>query len=239
MTRRPNCIDAEWVGRADCIHCAVRRLMLFSELPENAFEHLLSPIDNYRHRKGSILCVEGSNDGAVFTIRSGLVKLLNDKPDGVQRIVRLLGRGSVLGLELLDGSTGYRHSAIAVTDIDICRIPVDTLVQLEKRYSDICHQIRLQLQDNLDHADQWIIALNTGPAKNRVAHLLLMLHEFSTHANGDIEILGRDDMAAIIGSTPETVSRIIADLKRRNIVSKIENNQHRLDTNALQAITGE
>lgn len=239
MPTRPYCIDAEWNGRADCTHCGVRHLMLFANLPESAFEHLLYPIDNLKYPKGSTLCEAGRNNGAVYSIRRGLVKLIHIAPDGVQRIVRLLGKGSVIGLELLDGTTGYQHSSVAITDLDVCRVPVETLTQLEKEFSDICLQIRLRLQDNLDQADKWITELNTGPAIHRVAYLLLMLHEFSNHKNGDIEILERNDMAAIIGTSTETVCRIIADLKRRKIVNKIVKHRHQLDIPALKFITEE
>ena len=46
------CADAEWVGRAHCGKCHIRRLMLFSELPENAFDNLLQPIDHFIYAPG-------------------------------------------------------------------------------------------------------------------------------------------------------------------------------------------
>ena len=99
MSRRPNCINVEWVGRADCAHCGVRHLMLFSTLPESAFEDILYPIDNMKYSRGSTLYKESDNDDGVYSVRRGLIKLLHLAADGTQRIVRLLGPGSVIGLE--------------------------------------------------------------------------------------------------------------------------------------------
>lgn len=211
--------------------------MLFSDLPESAFEDLVFPIDNMLYSSGSVLYQEGDDDAVLYSMRSGLVKLLHLAADGSRRIVRLLGPGSTLGLELLDGDKGYRHTAVALSEVDVCRIPVATLSKLERAFPDLCRQVRNRLQDNLDRADQWIMTLNSGPASQRVAHLLLMLDTLSSHQNGDIELLGREDMAAIVGTSLETVCRIIADLRRKHIINRISHGLHHLDVAALRTLT--
>ena len=80
------------------------------------------------------------------------------------------------------------------------------------------------------------MALGTGPARKRIAHLLLMMIEYSSDDNGDIALLGGMDTAAIIGSSPETVSRILADMKRNGIINKVANSRYRGDPQALKAI---
>lgn len=241
MTRenkRAYCTNAEWVGRADCKHCQIRHLMLFSGLPDAAFDHTLHPIDHFIFPPGSSLHESGRQGESIFSIRRGLVKLINVAPGGVQRIVRLLGPGSSVGLELLDGEEGYRHSVVAVNQVDACRIPVSTVKQLQAEYPVLHNQIRERLQEQLDRADAWIVSMGTGPAKERVVNLLLMLGEICGDRNGDIEMLHRDDMAAIVGTSTETVSRIIAELKRRRLVYKVTSHLYRLDTDALRAIVG-
>jgi CRP-like cAMP-binding protein len=231
------CTDAQWVGRADCRHCNIRHLMLFTGLPDEAFDHLLQPIENCIFPAGSILFEEGQNDRAVFSIRSGMIKIMSLTSDGSQRIVRLLGGGAAIGLELLEPGNHYRHSAIAVNEVDACRIPLATMLSLEAEYPQLCPQVRKRLQEHLDRADQWIVTLGTGPARKRVAYLLLLMIEYSTLPNKTIELLGGDDMAAIIGTSAETVSRIIAEFKRRRLLEKVAPNLYRGDVTALQAIT--
>lgn len=236
--KKSYCANKEWLGRADCGHCHVRHLMLFSGLPESAFDTVLQPVDHFIFHEGSVIYVDGGKDGHIYSIRRGLVKLLHIAPDGSQRIVRIMGPGATVGLEMLDGGDGYRHTAVAVNDADICRIPLATVKALQAEYPQLCQQVRQRLQDHLDRADQWIIALGTGPAKERVVNLLLMLSEMSTHPNGDIELLGREDMSAIVGTTVETVSRIIADLKRRRLLYKVTtDNLYRCDRDALKTIS--
>ena len=166
-----------------------------------------------------------------------MVKLLHIATDGSSRILRLLGPGSVIGLELLDGADSYHHSAITIDKVDMCRIPVSTVRQLEKQHPELYEHVAQQLQDQLDLADKWIVTLGTGAAKQRVAHLLLILDEFFAEKNGSFILLGREDMAAMIGVAVETVSRIIADFKRQNILYKNNDNLYTCDLAALKKIT--
>jgi len=55
--------------------------------------------------------------------------------------------------------------------------------------------------------------------------------------NGDrehVELFGRDDLAAMVGVRAESVSRIIAELKRERILEPLENEVYRYDRRALQ-----
>ncbi len=228
------------MGRVDCGKCHIRHLMLFSGLPDDAFEGTLQHIDNFVFQPNAMLYEASGTDPYIYSIRRGLVKLLHVAPTGSQRIVRIMGPGATVGLEMLDGGDGYRHSAVAVNKADVCRIPLATVLQLQSDYPQLCQQVRERLQEHLDRADEWIIALGTGPARGRVVHLLLMMSDFSTDPDDGIELLKREDMAAIVGTTVETVSRIIADLKRRQLLRKVtETNLYRCDAEALRAIAGE
>jgi len=230
------CTDIKWIGRAYCEKCHIRKLMLFSKLPENAFTNLLQPINHYLYSPGSTLYQINTNLNRIYSIRQGMVKLVHIEKNGGKRIVRLLGPGAVLGLELLDGAKSYHHTAIAVGEVDLCKIPIDTILNLENNYPDLCARIREQLQKQLDFSDRWIVALGSGIAKQRVAQLLLILNEFSVEKDGAFILLSGEDMAAMIGIATETVSRMIAEFKREHILVKTSNNLYKCDVAKLNNI---
>ncbi len=237
--KRSYCTDATWLGRSDCKHCSIRHLMLFSGLPDSAFEDHLAPVDHFLFPAGATLFREGDEGGAIFSIRRGVAKFLSLTSDGSQRIVRLHGAGMSAGLELLEPGEAYRHTAVAVTEIDACRIPVSVVGKLEQDFPELCHQIRVRLQLQLDRADDWIVELGTGPAKKRIAHLMLMMINYSTEPNDEIALLSGNDIGAIIGASPETVSRIMADMKRNGILRKKTNGLYLGDAQALEAMREE
>lgn len=230
------CTSVEWVGRAHCDKCHIRRMMFFSELPDSAFENLLQPVDQFIHAPGSTIFESGTRKKFIYSIRRGMVKLVNTAEDGTNRIVRLLGPGSAIGLELLDGAEGYNHSAVAINQVDLCRIPVPTVEQLESKHPRLYQHVVQQLQEQLELADQWIVALGAGTAKQRVAQLILVLDKFFADNNHAFMLLSREDMAAMIGIAVETVSRMIAEFKRQKILYKTDDKLYTCNTVELLKI---
>ena len=170
----PNCTNPEWIGRAKCAVCDVRNFVLFSGLSMHELDTVLQPIDNLHVPQHAVLYEQGAAAPSVFTLRHGLIKLKVDLPNGGQRIVRLLRPGDVAGMETLVGER-YHHTAIALQDADVCRIPREVVLQLDKTNPSVHQALQQRWQRSIDQADHFIVALSTGPAEARMARLLITL----------------------------------------------------------------
>lgn len=209
--------------------------MLFSELHESELGHLLHPVDNMRLAAKGSLYREGEMGNAVFTLRKGLVRLVHYAPNGTRRIVRLLKPGSVIGMEVLVDKP-YQHFAEAVSDTDLCRIPVDVISQLEGRNPALHASLMVRWQTSLDDAERVITQLSTGSSHARVARFLL---QFAIDPQRtECHHLSRDDIAALLGLTVETVSRVFAEFKRNGWLVE---GQHcpRMDPVALEKVAAD
>lgn len=212
---KANCTNPEWIGRAKCAVCDVRRFVLFSGLSAHELDAVLLPIANLHVPQHAELYAEDAAAPSVYTLRSGIIKLKVDLPNGGQRTVRLLRPGDVAGMEALVGER-YHHTAIALQDTDVCRIPREVVMRLDRTNQGV-HQALLQRwQRSVDQADHFIVALSTGPAEARMARLLITLGCASNQP--DTAIPSREDMGALLGITTETASRIIAEFKRRGLI---------------------
>lgn len=227
------CTDEKWPGRPDCVHCAIRGTVLFSVLNEAELGEALQNIDNQLYEKGRELYSQGTKGGDVYTIRSGCVKMVHALDDGTQRIVRMHYRGDAIGLQSLLGQP-HRNSAIVLQRADICRIPISVIQSLKKRSPQIYEQLMQRWQANLDETESFITELGTGHAEARLARLLLKLdHHSELHC---IPNLLREDIAAMIGVTTETASRLMADFRRRELISDVKNHSMRCDATALKGL---
>jgi CRP-like cAMP-binding protein len=206
-------IKKAWRGEANCNHCSVRDSVLFSGLDESDFASIHQPIDDFRFESGDHLFHAEERGHWVFTLRSGVLKLVQYLPDGTQRIVRLLRTSDVAGLEALLAQP-YQHDAIALTDLKICRIPTTVVDDLAARQPKLHRELLNRWQRALTQADTWLTHFSTGTAKQRVARLLLRLAD--PHNDCRLHLFGREDMGAMLGITTETTSRIIAEFKRRD-----------------------
>jgi len=223
-----------WQGVANCSKCSIRQSVLFAGLREEDFKKIHKPIDQFQLEAGSK--IYGSGDAAkyMYTIRSGLVKLVQYLPDGTQRIVRLLKTSDVIGLEaVLDPI--YKHDAIAIQETEICRYPAAAAHEFSISNPKLHHEMMSRWQRALDEADSWVTQLSTGTSKQRVARLILLLVNGSDDST--CSLIGREDMGAMLGITTETASRTIAGFKREGLLIKITPSSYRCDEERLQDIS--
>lgn len=214
---KPNCTNLEWGGRAKCSVCDVRNFVLFAGLSADTLDALLLPIDNLHAPQHHQLYGQAEAAAYLYTIRSGLIKLKVDLPNGGQRIVRLLGPGDLIGMEALVGDP-YHHSAIVMQDADLCRIPLDVVSKLDRTSPEVHRALQQRWQRSVDQADLFIASLSTGHAESRMARLLMMLQQNSNTVHAEFALPSREDMGALLGITTETASRIMAEFKRRGLV---------------------
>lgn len=204
------------LGHSRCDGCVGRGQCLFSDLPESALEAVNGAVEHFSLPAKAALFREGEAGRYVYGIRSGVMKLVQRAPNGSLRIVGLLHQGDTAALGALGAGMTHRHGAEALQASEVCRIPVDTLRSLRQTHPVLTEQIFRRQQKSLDAANEVITLLSTGSAQGRVVRCLLRV--LSDKGSSTCAAMGREDMAALISVTVETVSRIIADFKRQGLL---------------------
>ena len=231
MTKRVTLSQA-WEGNADCLNCSLRSTALFGGLTKHDFEQMHDPVEQVHMKPGEVLYKVGDPGHHMFTVRSGLLKLVQYMPDGTQRIVRLMRSTDVLGLEVLVDKP-YEHEAVVLRASELCRYPKETVHHFSKTNSVLHKDLLKQWQKELTAADDWLTKLSTGSAKKRMANLLLRLVE-----DGSTEcfLFSREDIGSILSITIETASRTISEFKRSNLIKEIRSNHFDLDIEGLTKV---
>jgi CRP-like cAMP-binding protein len=199
-------------GRADEIRTAA------GEDPPAPLLGLLAHARRVGYDESDVLYHQESASDTVFFVVSGLLKLIANLPNGRARIVRLHRPGSVLGLSGLLGQHN-EHSAITITPVTTLQLPLGHLERL--RADEPASYVKLveHWHRYLNEADTWITDFSTGPIRGRVARLVKYLSDFEPEAaQGEVRLLTCDEMASILGVTTESVSRTLAEFKRRDIL---------------------
>jgi len=193
--------------------------MLFSDIDVNTVDHIIEPIDNLRYSAKAHVYTQGKQGDVVYSIRNGLVKLVQSEANGAERTVRILGASDVMGLEALVAEP-YRQTAIVLEELSVCRIPLETLAQLEDRNPLLNNHLMMCWDRHLELSEQWITKLSSGPVKIKLINFLLMLIDLNEHKKGALQLINHGDIASIIGTSRETVSRIMVDLREEGIIHK-------------------
>jgi CRP-like cAMP-binding protein len=222
--------------QSDCLNCAVRSTALFANLEAHELDWL-KPIHNGLVEADNVIYREGAAAEAVFTVRSGVVKLVASNGGRNSRIIRLLGRGAAFGLESLDGN-GYRQTAVAMRELNLCRIPIATLSRLGRQNPRLADGLINKWREHADWSERWIAGICTGQLKERAGSLLRLLVEISGDPPDALRLPRTSDMADILGCSMEGVSRCMAELKRRGLLERVAPWTYRCDLSLFRYSDG-
>jgi CRP/FNR family transcriptional regulator len=203
---------------------------------EGIFSSTTKPISFNTHNS---IYFEGDAAQSVYFIEKGMIKLISYLPNGRARIVRILGNGSIFGLEGLLREAVYKHSAVAVGNVSVYRVAVTRVRSLMQQSAELTTKIIEHWHNHLFYADTWITQFSSGAIKSRVARLVNFLGfiEYGQHSPC-VRLLTCEEMAEVLGVTPESVSRVLAQFKRDRILSHLSFEVYERDKNRLQAVAG-
>ena len=211
--------ESAWRGTADCRTCGIRDMVLFADLKEEDFNLIHAPIDDLEYAVGQPLVRMGETATSLYTLRSGVIKLVRNTVDGRQRIVRVLRSGDVVGLEALMGPS-YDSDAIALTPIKVCRLPLQVIQRLNRETPRLHQRLLEQWHRSLKAADDWLAELNFGSARQRLAALILTMR--SGHDPSVCTLFSREDMGAMLDLKLETVSRMLNGFVREGLIEPLD-----------------
>ncbi len=212
-------IKSAWQGNSDCHSCSIRSSALFAELNEDDFSKIHEPIDDLRFEAHSGVYTQGDAADYVYTLRDGYIKLLHINSDGSGRIVRLVVPGDLFGMEALLGDS-YAHSAAALSNIHLCRIPKKIISSLGEESPRLHRQIVKKWGEALAQSESWFSEINTGRIEVRLARFFLRVAKSS----GDMAVaplFKREDMGLMMDVKFETISRALASMADQGIISNV------------------
>jgi CRP/FNR family transcriptional regulator len=185
-----------------------------------------------RLRRGEVLFQHGEPVDALFRIRRGLVKLVTYLSGGEARIVRLQRAGDWLGLAgFLDRP--YGHTAIALSEVTVERFAMECLARMRHDDAEALNELLSQWHRDLAAADVWIAQFSTGSIRQRVARLIRYLAALEEADATRVHLPTVREMGEILGVRPESVSRVLADLKRKSVLLPAGRGRH--DTYRISA----
>lgn len=211
--------ESIWRGTADCRSCGVRDTALFADLRDEDFNLIHAPIDRLEFQPGGVLYRAGDAGHGIFSLKQGMVKLVRVSIDGRQHIVRVLRPGDIVGLEALGGAR-YDSEAVALSEVSVCRIPVDVVHKLGTHSSNLHLRLMQKWQQTLKNADDWLADLNFGSARQRVANFILKMRGVIDEHT--VVLFARDDMGAMLDLKLETVSREVSRLVKERVIEPLD-----------------
>lgn len=156
---------------------------------------------------------EGEQCKGVYCIRNGLVVVRKSGMDDDYVLLRRLGQpGTTLGYRPFLAGDCHRGTAEVMRASIICHIERATLTALLNRNPSLGLQFLKKAAIDLGHVEKEMLETLMS-ARSRLAHAIILFKErygkLSSDGNLEIELpLSRDDLAAMAGVHPETVTKV-------------------------------
>jgi CRP/FNR family transcriptional regulator len=225
----------------NCVACPIREEHLFCNLTGAALEKLNQIKSTAVYPKSAMLFLEGQASRGVFVLCTGKAKLSISSKEGKTIITKLSEPGDVLGLNATVSNRPYEVTAQMVEAGQANFIPRDTFLQFLREYGEVAVRVAEQLSRNYYTAYEEIRTLGlTSSPSEKFAKLLLSWASSKDDANGSqIRLtLTQEEIAEMIGTTRETVSRLFSDFKKKQLLQVKGATLILRDKEALQRMLG-
>ena len=192
---------------------------LLTGSPQSALIDATKTTQHYQ--RGQILFREGDHAAGLYSISTGHVKVTKVGGDGKEQIIRLARAGDILGYRGLLAGTGHAANALALDETEVCFIPKSVFFQLIEHNPGFAFSLMKLMANELAETEERMLHLAYKPVRERLAEaLLLLLRTYQPPPNAPPSFtLSREDLAALVGTVRETVSRFMAELKAEGVLS--------------------
>ena len=204
----------------DCVTCPVREERLFCNLSVSAVQKLNQIKSTAVYPKSAVLFIEGQRPRGVFVLCTGKAKLSTSSSEGKTLIIKISQPGDVLGLNATISNHPYEVTAEMIEPGQANFISRESLLEFLRENGEVAVRVAEQLSHNYYVAYEEIrtLGLATSPAE-KLAKLLLSWEAEKNHGSNTIRLtLTHEEVAEMIGTTRETVSRLFSDFKRKQLV---------------------
>jgi CRP/FNR family transcriptional regulator, cyclic AMP receptor protein len=206
----------------NCLTCKMRADRIFCDLSTTALEAFERIKFAAAYPKGAVLFMEGQAPRGIFVLCSGQVKLSLSARDGKTLIFNIAEPGEVLGLSASVSGNPYELTAQTIDPCQVNFVKREDFLRFMKENSDACFKVAEQLSVKYNNACHEVHSLGVShSAGQRLAKVLLkwssQYGESKTVKPGVRLPLTHEEIAQMIGTSRETVTRLFADLRKRHI----------------------
>ncbi|MBY0245015.1 MAG: response regulator [Sphingobacteriaceae bacterium] len=172
--------------------------------------------------KGQNIYMEADEPSFLYYIKKGQVKSYKFFKDGRELSSSLYQDGDFFGYESLCAEENYTENAATLADTELILISKADFMNNLLSHQAIAKMFLNLLSESVREKGEQMLQLAYFSVRKRVAQALVQVAEkFSDTSSGNYLIkISRDDLAALVGTASETVSRMLSDFKDEKLIQK-------------------
>jgi CRP/FNR family cyclic AMP-dependent transcriptional regulator len=198
----------------DTTLASLRKIPLFEQLDDDDLDEIASHLIERRFPRNATVMEEGLTGDYMYVIGEGRVKVTKLSEDGREKILEMLGEGAFVGeMALLD--QGPRSATVkTLVPTVLLALSRHDFLALLRNNSDLALHVIQELTRRLRETDEQASSLSFLRVKDRTKGLL---HRLAEAPEGELRrtpTLTHQQIAEMIGTSRETVTRVVKELKQ-------------------------
>lgn len=213
------------------------RIPLFKELPDDQLADLASIALERPYVRNATIFSEGEAGAGFYVVLTGRVKIFKLSPDGKEQILHIFGPGEPFGeVPVFEGRAFPAH-AVALENSTALYFPRSAFVSLIKGNPSLALNMLAVLSRRLRTFTVLVDNLALKEVPGRLAAHLLYLSQLK-QGTDDLELdISKGQLASMLGTIPETLSRILARLAKHGYIESGSRHIRILDRAALEELS--
>jgi CRP-like cAMP-binding protein/CheY-like chemotaxis protein len=189
-------------------------------------------------KKKEFIFHEGDTANYLYCVVSGKVKTFKTNYWGKEYITDIYKEGDYFGYIALLDATEQKESAMAIDDSKIALITKQDFFDLLHSNRNVSDSFIKMLTTNLEIAEEKLLNLAYDSARKKVAEALVFIStKYPVNGKNEISFpIHRENISAIAGLSPESVSRNLTDLRNEKLISITNGNVKILDLKKLDSL---
>jgi CRP/FNR family transcriptional regulator len=211
------------------------RIALFSGLLQAQYDALSRIGMKRSYRKGERIFSEGDEGTGFYVVFAGRVKIFKISPEGKEQILHFCGPGDSFGEVSVFTGQGFPADAVATLPSTVLFFPRTAFVGLIRKDPALALNMMAQLSKRLRQFAGLIEDLSLKEVPGRLAKYLLYLSGRDGKGTVNLDV-SKGQLAALLGTIPETLSRILTKLNRQDLIRSRGAQIRILDRQGLEEI---
>lgn len=214
----------------------ISKASLFNGLPAGQIGELAAICLDQSYEKGGQLFSEGDAASGFYLLLSGKIKIYKLSLEGKEQILHIFGRGEIFGEVPVFAGGSYPANAEALESCRALFFQRSSFLGLVNREPAIAVNMLGILSRRLRQFTYLIEDLSLKEVPGRLAaHLIYLGKRSGSGQTLELEIT-KAQLASLLGTIPETLSRILAKMSQQGIISVVGRKIAVLDRKALESL---
>lgn len=211
-----SCKNHESCSKTSCI-CNVP---IFENLTDEEISSLDEVLVTKTFKKGQFIFREGERSDTLYVLNQGIIKISKTSDSGKEQIIRFLFPGDFFGQFALLQEKNHYANAEVLDNAIICLIHKNDFKNIIEKNPSMTYRFLLAISEKLHQADEWMGAISLLEVERRLAKILLLFQQRNKSEGNVVELpVAKKELAAWIGTTPETLSRKLSYFESLDIIA--------------------